>query len=166
MPCSTSRRLTVPALGAVTRIDQIPDDERELLLAAIVPSKPLPKERARVSTYAALLALASKLKARPTEADLFDTACSMNRFGEPLLDQVADGWTSYCVRDAIAVTQEAVLAAVMDEIIASPDGGLAGVARQRVVGALMVRIDEHDSALRDLGLLGSTESVATMDFTE
>lgn len=153
-------------LGAVTRIDQIPDDERELLLAAIVPSKPLPKERARVGTYAALLALATKLKARPTEGDLFDTACAMNRFGEPLLDQVADGWTSYCVRDAIAVTQEAVLAAVMDEIMASPDGGLTGVARDVVLRALMERIEEHDSALRDLGLLGTAESVASMSFRE
>lgn len=151
-------------LGAVSRIDQIPDDERELLLAAIVPSKPLRKERARVGTYAALLALAAKMKARPTEGDLLDAACSMIRFGDPLLDQVADGWTFYSVRDAIAVTQEAVLAAVMDEIMTSPDGGLAGVAREVVVGALMERVEEHDSALRDLGLLGAVESVASLSF--
>jgi hypothetical protein len=153
-------------LGAVARIDQIPDDERELLLAAIVPAKPLPKERARIGTYAALLALAAKKKARPTEGDLFDSACSMNRFGEPLLDQVAVGWTFYCVRDAIAVTQEAVMAAVMDEIMTSPEGGLAGVARENVVGALMERVEEHDTALRDLGLLGAAESVASLSFRE
>lgn len=153
-------------LGAVARIDQIPDDERELLLAAIVPAKPLPKERARIGTYAALLALAARMKARPTESDLFDSACSMNRFGEPLLDQMAVGWTFYCVRDAIAVTQEAVMAAVMDEIMASPEGGLAGVARESVVGALMERVEEHDIALRDLGLLGAAESVASLSFRE
>ena len=153
-------------LGAIARIDQIPDDERELLLAAIVPAKPLPKERARVGTYAALLSLAAKKKARPTEGDLFDTACSMNRFGEPLLDQVAVGWTFYGVRDAIAVTQEAVMAAVMDEIMASPEGGLAGVAREQVVGALMERVEEHDTALRDLGLLSAAESVASLSFRD
>jgi hypothetical protein len=153
-------------LGEVTRIDQIPDDERDLLLAAIVPSKPLPKERARVGTYAALLALATKMKVQPTEGDLFDAACSMDRFGEPLLDQMAGGWTSYCVRDAIAVTQEAVLAAIMDEIMASPDSDLAGAARDVIVGALLERIDEHDTALRDLGLLGAAESVASMSFRE
>lgn len=153
-------------LGSVARIDQIPDDERELLLAAILPSQPLAKEIARISTYASLLALAAKLKARPTEENLFDTACSMNRFGEPLLDQVADGWTSYCVRDAIAVTQEAVLAAVMDEIMASPDGGLIGVGRDMIVGALMERVDEHDSAMRDLGLLSAVESIASLSFRD
>lgn len=153
-------------LGAIARIDQIPDNERELLLAAIVPAKPLPKERARIGTYAALLALAARMKARPTESDLFDSACSMNRFGEPLLDQMAVGWTFYCVRDTIAVTQEAVMAAVMDEIMASPEGGLAGVARESVVGALMERVEEHDIALRDLGLLGAAESVASLSFRE
>ena len=153
-------------LGAVVRIDQIPDDERELLLAAIVPTKPLPKERARVGTYAALLALAAKKKARPTEGDLFDAACSMNRFDEPILDNVAVGWTFYGVRDAIAVTQEAVLAAVMGEIMASPDGGLAGVARKQVVGALMERVEEHDSAMRDLGLLSAAESVTSLSFQD
>lgn len=153
-------------LGAVARIDQIPDDERDLLLAAIVPAKPLPKERARVGSYAALLALAAKKKAQPTEGDLFDAACSMNRFGEPLLDRVAVGWTFYGVRDAIAVTQEAVLAAVMDEIMASTEGGLVGVAREQVVGALMERVEEHDSALRDLGLLSDAESVASLSFRD
>lgn len=153
-------------LGAVARIDQIPDDERELLLAAIVPPKPLLKERGRIGTYAALLALAAKKKARPTEGDLFDSACSMNGFDDPLLDHVAVGWTFYGVRDAIAVTQEAVLAAVMGEIMASLDNGLAGVAREQVIGALMVRVAEHDSALRDLGLLSDTESVEDLSFRD
>lgn len=153
-------------LGAVTRIDQIPDDERELLIAAIIPAKPLPKERARIGTYTSLLALASKLKAWPSESDLFDTACSMARFGEPILDHMADSWTTYCVRDSIAVTQEAVLAAVMGEILSSTNGGLAGVDREAVVAALMERVEEHDSALRDLGLLIRGESVTSLSFRD
>src|SRR5690606_10257933 len=99
-------------------------------------------------------------------SDLFDAACSMARFGEPILDRVADGWTGYCVRDAIAVTQEAVMAAVMDEIMASPDGGLAGVDRDAVIAGLMERVEEHDSALRDLGLLNSGESTTTLSFRD
>ena len=57
-------------LGEAVRIDRIPDDERTQLLAAIIPSKPHPQERNRIGTYASLLALASKLKARPSESDL------------------------------------------------------------------------------------------------
>lgn len=153
-------------LGAVSRIDQIPDDERRLLVNAIVPEQPLAKERARVGTYASLLALASKLGTSPTEGDLLDAACSMARFEEPILDRIADGWTAYCVRDSLAVTQESVLSAVMSEILSSPDGGLAGVDRRAIVSGLMERVWEHDSALRELGVLDPDRSVADMSFRE
>ncbi len=153
-------------LGAVARIDQIPDSERELLIAAIIPYQPLQRERARIGTYAALLALASKKKARPTENDLFHAACSMNRFDEPMLDHVADGWASYCVRDAIAVTQEAVMSAVMSEVMSSPGGGLAGVDRDAIIAGLLERVEEHDSTLRSLGLLSGAESTTTISFRD
>ena len=151
-------------LGSQVRIDRIPDDERELLLAALMPAVPRPTERNRIRTYAALLALASQQKSAPSEGKFFDVACSPGRFGEPLVDQVADGWATYCVRDAIAVTQEGVLAAVMGEVLGQPDGGLSGVDRNVVIEALMERVEEHDSALRDLNLLSSGESVADLTF--
>ena len=104
-------------LGSKVRIDRIPNDERELLLAAIMPSTPRPTEWNRIRTYAALLALATQQKSAPSEGKFFDLVCSPGRFGEPLIDHVADGWATYCVRDAIAVTQEGVLAAVMGEVL-------------------------------------------------
>ncbi len=156
----------IAELGEAVRIDRIPDDERTQLLAAIIPSQPLPHERNRIGTYASLLALASKLKTRPSESDLLNSACSMGRFGEPLLDQIADGWTTYCVRDSIAVTQEAVLATIMDEIQAAPDGGLAGVEQSRIIGALLERVEEHSTALRDLELLNDGESVSDLSYRE
>jgi hypothetical protein len=151
-------------LGRQVRIDRIPDNERELLLAAIMPAEPRPTEWNRIRTYAALLALASQQKSAPSEGEFFDVACSPGRFGEPLVDQVADGWVTYCVRDAIAVTQESVLAAVMGEVLSQPDGGLSGVDRNVVIEALMARVEEHDSALRDLSLLSFGESVADLTF--
>ncbi len=151
-------------LGAVARIDQIPEDERALLIATIIPTKPLAKERARIATYASLLTLAAKRKALPTESDLFNAACSINRFDEPILDNIADGWTTYCVRDLIAVTQEAVLAAVMNQIVTSPDADQLGVEREGIITALMERVEEHSSALRDLDLLDNSESVIDLSF--
>ncbi len=151
-------------LGSKVRIDQIPEDERGLLLSAIMPSAPRPTELNRIRTYSALLAMASQQKSPPSEAKFFDVACSIGRFGEPLVDQVADGWVTYCVRDVIAVTQEGVLAAVMGEILGQPDGGLSGVDRNVVIESLIERIEEHDSALRDLNLLSFGESVADLTF--
>lgn len=155
-------------LGAVVRIDKIPEDERDLLVNAIVPAEPRhgEQERARIGTYASLLALAGRLKARPGESHFFDAACSPDGFGDPLLNHSADGWIAFCVRDAIAVTQEGVLAAVMGEILRQPDGGFSGVNRDEVIAALMERVEEHDSAMRDLELISKQESVADFTFRE
>jgi len=153
-------------LGAAARIDRIPDAERVVLIAAVLPTAPRAEERARMGTYAALLTLAKAKGAPPTENDLFSATCSQKRFGEPVLDHAADGWLTYCVRDAIAVSQEAVLAAVMNEIIQDPESGRLGVESSRIVGELLARIDEHDIPLRGLNLLGAGESFTDLTFQE
>ena len=153
-------------LGAVARIDQIPEDERATLLASIVPGQPRPRERARVATYMALLALAERLKTYPDEYELFEAASSKQRFGEPLLDDAADGWVTYCVRDVIAVTQESVLSEVMNEINAGPDNGLSGRDAAEIVSSLMERVEEHSAPLRDLELLSPSESISDLSFRQ
>jgi len=90
-PPGEANRDELDELGEASRIDRIPEIEREALLAAVIPEKPLARERARIGTYAALLLLAKQKGNMPAEADLFDAACSFKRFGEPLLDPVADG---------------------------------------------------------------------------
>jgi len=153
-------------LGEAARIDRIPGMEREALLTAVIPDKPMAKEHARVGTYAALLLLAKQMGAMPKEADLFNAACSMKRFGEPLLDQVADGWLTYCVRDFIAVSHEAVLAAVISELLHGTENEESRVASADVVGELIARAEEHDAPMRDLKLLGTSESFLDLSFRE
>lgn len=153
-------------LGAVARIDQIPDPEREALIAAVLPTAPLPRERTRIGTYAALLTLAKEGNTLPTEKDFLAAACSLSGFGEPLLDRVADGWLTYCVRDAIAVSQEAVLAEVMKEITASTEFDQSGVECRQIVGELLGRVEEHNAPLRHLGLLGASESISDLSFRQ
>jgi hypothetical protein len=153
-------------LGEVARIDRIPATEREALIAAVIPEKPLAREHNRVGTYASLLTLAKQKSAPPSESDLFSAACSRNRFGEPLLDLIADGWLTYCVRDAIAVSHEAALASVMSEVTLGTDSGQSGIESTAVVEELMARVEEHNAPLRDLKLLGADESVLDLSFRE
>ena len=68
----------------------------------------------------------------------------------------------YCVRDAIAVSQEAVLAAVINEVTAGPEDGRSGMERSKVVAELLERVEEHNAPLRDLGLIKASESVADL----
>jgi len=104
--------------------------------------------------------------AMPTEADLFNAACSLKRFGEPLLDPVADGWLTYCVRDAIAVSHEAVLAAVINEVTLGMENPESGIESSTVVEELVARAEEHDAPMRDLKLLDPGESVFDLSFRD
>jgi hypothetical protein len=153
-------------LGAVARIDLSPEAEREALVAALLPNAPLPQERARMGTYAALLTLAQAKGASPTETDLFSAACSQKRFGQKVLDHAADGWLTYCVRDAIAVSQEAVLATVMNEIVLGPENGRLGIQSSHIIAELLGRVDEHDLPLRSLKLVGNAESITDLTFRQ
>ena len=165
-PPGEASREELEELGEAARIDRIPGMERDALLAAVIPEKPLATERARTGTYAALLLLAKQKGAMPTEADLFNAACSLKRFGEPLLDPVADGWLTYCVRDAIAVSHEAVLAAVINEVTLGTENPESGIESSTVVEELVARAEEHDAPMRDLKLLDPGESVFDLSFRD
>lgn len=166
-PSTTSISLEeLSELGAVARIDQIPPDEREALLASIIPSEPFAGELPRIATYTSLLSLAEELGAPPSETDIFDAACSKRRFGDALLDHAADGWAMYCVRDDLSVTQESVLSAVMAEVTASAEGNRSGVQAASVIEALMERVEEHSQPLRDLGIATADESVEDFSFCQ
>jgi hypothetical protein len=149
-------------LGEAVRIDRIPELERECLVHALVPTTPLQSERSRIGTYAALLLLSKQNGRMPTERDLFRAACSSRSFGDPLLDSLADGWLTYCLRDLIAVTEEAVLSAVVNEITLWPDDGRGGVLGSEVIASLMDRLPEHDAVMRDLKLVNGGESMADL----
>lgn len=165
-PPDTASRDELHELGEIARVDRIPGVEREALLAAVIPEKPLARERARIGTYAALLLLAKQNSATPTETDLFRAACSLKRFGEPLLDPIADGWLTYCVRDAIAVSHEAILAAVIAELMPAAESAESGMDGTEVVQELMARADEHNSPMRSLKLLDADESIFDFSFCQ
>lgn len=152
------------SLGAIARVDQITAEERQALLAIILPASPRAQERSRIATYATLLSLAGALNKLPSEQDLFDVACSKQRFSNGALDAIADGWVTYCVRDVIAVTQEAVLSTVVTELNGAADNGKLGAAGKDIIASLMERVGEHDTALRALGLLKAEESISILSF--
>jgi hypothetical protein len=150
--------------GAAMRIDKIPDEEREALVAAIIPMKPKPSELNRVATYTALLRLSKEKGALATESDLFKAACSHKRFGDSLLDQAADGWLTYCVRDLIAVSQAAVLGAVLGELNLGTNENQLGIEGRAIISELLSRAEEHNAPMREFGLLNSEESVKDISF--
>jgi hypothetical protein len=158
----TRRRLEELADGVF--LDRIPGEERTILIDAIIPQKPEHGEQERVANYALLLWLAKAKRRRVEEGDVFEAAAVLPRGLPVCLLPVLDGWLEYMIRDSIAVTHEAVFDAVMRQIdIESAKRGAPALAAD-VVASLLNETDEHNSLLRQLGLLGPRESVEKLTF--
>ena len=96
-------------------------DERRLLLGALFPTLPTPSQRNRIATLTLLLELARTCKKPPAEQDVFETVVSPNlsHLPEPLR-AIADGWTRFLVRYAIAAAHEAAVASVTSALGSAP----------------------------------------------
>jgi hypothetical protein len=156
-------RADVEELGQRISLDELTARERRLLIDALMPLAPVDDaERRRLATFALLLWLADRKKEWISQDDLFHTAREPPRSAPPAFRPALDGWLDYQIRDVLAVTHEAVMEAVMDEVARH-----RGPARSSdVVAALLNATGDHDDALHELGLLEGTESVRDMGFAD
>jgi hypothetical protein len=159
-------RSDLKALGQVARIDAMSTEEKRLLAEALIPREAFERERARVGTYAALLFLAKQRGKPPLELDFLRTACSTTGFDDPHLSATADGWLVYCIRDAIAVSQEASFATVMGELLGNRAGAAGGTLRHELLTVLVEDPEAHETALRDISILAAGESIAGLTFRD
>lgn len=154
-------------LGNAIQLDQIPPQEKSLLLEALIPQKPhqkdlrpLRKEINRVSFYTLLFELAKLHQRLPVEDDVFAAALQVNPSLPKSLDSVLDGYLQYRIRDLLAVVHEAVLGEVCAELGGS-DGTVSG---SQVIGALLA--EPINDALRQVGLLTQEESFESLNFLD
>jgi hypothetical protein len=147
-------------------LDRIPAEEKAVLVGTLMPALPENNERRRLENYALLLWLSQKKRAPVEEADVFAAALEPSEDVPLGLRPLLDRWLTYVVRDAIAVAHEAVFDAVMHEVDvkSSARGGPALAAD--VVSSLLAATDQHDDALRQLGLLQKNETVASLSFKQ
>lgn len=163
---SVSREV-LKELGEAINLEQLPDQERDLILDALIPTKPiekdsipLRKEVMRVAFYALVLELANTLQRAPTETDVFSEALKAKLELAECLIPVLDGYLMYRMRDMIAVIHEAVLGDVTSEL-----GGYDGVVDStHVISALLG--DTVGNTLRSLGLLTAEESFESLRFLD
>ncbi len=145
-------------------LDRIPAGERKILIDAIIPQEPELGERNRVANYTLLLWLTRAKREAAEESDVFAAAAVLPRNLPACLAPTLHGWLEYMVRDMLAITHEAVFEAVMRRIdIASAERGAPALAAD-IVAALVSETDEHNSLLRQLGLMSGRDSVDKMDF--
>ena len=107
-------------LGKAIDMEGISEAESASLLAALLPAQPAEKwfsrEMRRIGTYTFILELAKQHQRLPNEDDLFEeTVVPETVLPKPLLP-VLDGYLCYRIRDALAVSHEAMLGLVCREL--------------------------------------------------
>ena len=145
--------------GRACTIAELLDDERQLLIDAIMPEKPSRDAVERVRSCALLLYLSRQGSTEHsnrllTEAELMRAARLPGQTFPAVLRPSLDGWLIYQVRDCLAVVHEAALGEVVSFLNAegrSPGGLLAG----EVIGQLLADGPPFRRLWTDLGLPGT-----------
>lgn len=150
-------------LGKAINMEGISEAERVSLLSALLPvqsaEKWLSREIRRIGTYTIIFELARQHQRLPNEDDLFESALAPDTvLPKPLLP-VLDGYLCYRIRDALAVSHEAMLGLVCREL-----GGHEGSIHHGRVIHDVAGSTGGDIALRELGLMTDDESIATVRF--
>jgi hypothetical protein len=163
----SASRTDIEELGRRICLDDLPAREKNILTDAILPPNPVDDtERRRMATFALLLWLAAKKKSLIGEGDLFGAARDPPRAIPHVFNVTLDGWLDYQIRDVLAVAHEAVMEAVMEEVDFSSARRRAPALASDVTAALLNAIEAHNGALREIGLLGKTESIRRVRFAE
>jgi hypothetical protein len=160
----TAFRSDLRDFGAVSHINEPSADEREFLLASLLPTDPLNStEVERVRTYAYILFLASLLDRCPEESDFFTHVRGSNQLPPNELIPALDGWLCYSVRDLLAVVHERVLEELVRTLgqVASDSGSATEVA---VIERLVGDITEHETMLNSLGLATDRSDIVGTPF--
>ncbi len=144
-------------LGSILHVENVPEVERELLIDAVIPKKPIDQaEIYRIATYSLLLQLSSKKKTKPKPSDVFmasiDPAANLPEF----LQSVLDGWLLFTVRDMLAIVHEAVLEWVVN--LLPTDKKKYTTTCTEIITQLLSHKKEINSTLKEYGLLKTNES--------
>lgn len=166
-------RRDIEELSKAFSLTSLTQREKTILINSILPSQLISTteekhraEKQRLSTFALLLWLSSYQAAMPDEYDVFRASCRPPPKLPSIFDETLDGWLGYTIRDLIAVTHEAVLAAVMAEVDAGSARDGAPPPAAGVITALLGAINEHNDILRQVGVLQTNESVRRMSFNQ
>lgn len=145
-------RESLKEVGQAYSMRKVNGAERDALVDAVLPAAPLDAEIPRVGTYALLLEMGQRLERAPTKAEVLRIAIAAEAGLDSCYQPCLDGWARFLVRDMLAVTHEAVLAAVTNELERRSRSGLSLDADETIT-ALLEREDELVQPLKALGAL-------------
>jgi len=158
-------RAELQALAGSLAVAPIPRGERDILIDAVIPSKPIDAaEWRRLRNYALLLWLAQTKEASVEEEDIFEVAQHPPEELPRCLAATVDGWLAYLVRDCLAVCHEAVFGAVMRQVDRDHAVRSSPALANEVIAALVASARQKDDALRHFRILKKGETIEGLSF--
>ena len=158
-----ANREDLKEFGEACSINKLLEEERRLLIDAIIPESPNRDAVERVRTCALLLYLSRYRNTEGsnglvTEAELMSAARQPGPSFPEVLRRALDGWLLYQVRDCLAVVHEAALGEVVS-FLNSEGHSPGGVLGREVVGELLSYGSAYNRVWTDLGLPGTLGSL-------
>lgn len=153
-------------LGHELDIRNIPKEEVDLLLEALLPKTPQPSDLSRMGTYGSLLFLARELGRVPHEGELFAVTRDVERTFPTEVHGILNGWLRYSVRDLLSTVGESAFKVVITTLDQLSDGGQRAVPTGRVLDSLLGTEASHTEELHRLGLVTHRESVWNLRFSD
>jgi hypothetical protein len=158
-------RADLESLAEHLSLENVPDNESDILIEALLPAEPIDEaERRRMTNYTLLLWLSREAQTRIDETDVYRAAQEPPDTLPRALLSLLDAWLAYLVRDALAVCHEAAFAAVLREVDVMASARQSPALAAEVMASLMDDVTEKDDALRSVRLLKPGESVSSISF--
>ena len=144
----TADRSELKSLGERFAVPDPTEEERTLLIEAMLPATPNAQEIPRVRTYCMLLQMAGEMGAIPKENDVFDQVLRPSLDTVPAVLHVGyDAWAHFVVRDMLVAVHETAVGLVCRYL------DLVDLPTHRLGAAeVLTGITEHvDQGLADMG---------------
>ena len=152
-------------LGKLLSVDELPEDERELLLDIIIPSEPSPtgwnNDIRRIATYTYLLQLTNDSNSLPSIHEYFNNISKPSDYYDSHLKEILSGWHCYLIRDILAIAHENALESIVNELNVDQKMTLT---RDKIINTVMSDTVSMNKELKTLGLIRNKESFEEVNF--
>lgn len=153
--------------GNCVHIREIPRQEQEILLAAILPTTPTsPAERRRLATYGIFLHCVSEDNARHHSQSFWTEVTRADRQLPKGMAFAMDGWMRYLIRDMLAVVHEYAFYTLVNALPHGENREREFLTASEAVSSVFQTAETINQALRDLRLLADDESWANLSISE
>ena len=155
-------------IGQILSVDQVPDEERKLLLDIIIPKEPSSigwdrLEINRIATYTLLLHLVKSNEIIPSEADFFKIISNPELLINTNLNYIINGWFCFLSRDLIALSHEKVLELVVNELKTTER---VQTHKNKIINNVISDIGSIEEELHYLDIISDRVSFANLSFLE